>query len=156
MTIEQLIQVYEEANAYLKQYDLISKGWKFELNKRKRHVGLCSYTDKTIYLSEHYVALSTPESITDTLLHEVAHALCSPGYGHGPVWRRKALEVGARPETCATADAISTATYNYKLQCPNCPDKTWYRHRLKRQLHGAYCPRCHTTLVIFKGNFRKD
>jgi hypothetical protein len=39
--------------------------------------------------------------VTDTILHEIAHAL-TLGDGHGYAWKRKCIEIGAKPERCYT------------------------------------------------------
>ena len=39
--------------------------------------------------------------VTDTILHEIAHALAGPGAGHGPAWKATASRLGATPKSCA-------------------------------------------------------
>src|SRR5688572_10705180 len=71
--------------------------WTFRFNKRKTGMGLCVYTRRTIELSLYFVSRNLPEEILDTLLHEIAHALVGPDHGHDEVWKRKCIEIGARP-----------------------------------------------------------
>lgn len=60
-------------------------------------LGSTQHAGRVIALSApNMVAISGAERL-DTVLHEVAHALCDPDAGHGPRWKAKALEVGARP-----------------------------------------------------------
>ena len=73
-------------------------GWTFAFNRRKRSLGLCRYGERRIELSVHLVDLNSDEEVLDTLLHEIAHALCGPKAGHGAGWRARCLELGARPE----------------------------------------------------------
>lgn len=72
--------------------------WSFKINGRfKRTLGQCSYTRKLIELRRDHVKEDTYENVLDTLMHEIAHALVGHGAGHGIVWQRKAIELGAQP-----------------------------------------------------------
>ncbi len=56
----------------------------------------------------------------DTLLHEIAHALAGHRAGHGPVWRKIAREVGAKPKRCYRAEEVQQPPGGYLLVCPSC------------------------------------
>ncbi|ADJ55308.1 hypothetical protein RB16p004 [Escherichia phage RB16] len=72
--------------------------WSFKINGRfKRTLGCCSYSKREIQLRRKHVEEDTYDCILDTLMHEIAHALVGYGAGHGPVWQRKAIELGAKP-----------------------------------------------------------
>lgn len=74
--------------------------WSFKINGRfKRTLGQCSYGRKLIELSRSHVKEDIYENVLDTLMHEIAHAL-TEGAGHGIVWQRKAIELGAQPTPC--------------------------------------------------------
>lgn len=124
--LTQVSRVTKRAEELLKEYELFS--WRFELAATKGFVGRCYYHRNVIEFSKYY--LESPwHEIEDTLRHEVAHALVGPNHGHDEVWKRKAIELGARPITCAV-DSISTAKHNYKITCTAC-GRVWRRHRLK-------------------------
>jgi predicted metal-dependent hydrolase len=80
--------------------DIDEEGWKLDFNNRKRSLGVCNYTKKTIYLSNHLIATGDKAEITDTIAHEIAHTLC-PGDDHGPTWRRVAISLGSNGNRCA-------------------------------------------------------
>lgn len=63
-------------------------------------LGMCSYRDKCIILNAHHIDTHGELEVKDTILHEVAHALCN-GHGHDDVWKEKAKELGASPFPCA-------------------------------------------------------
>ena len=57
----------------LAEHDL--HDWSFAFNRRKRAFGLCDYTRRTIFLSADLTELNDEAEVSDTLLHEIAHAL---------------------------------------------------------------------------------
>lgn len=65
------------------------------LDSKYQYLGLCSYKDKAIILNAHHVDLHLEEHVLDTILHEVAHALC-PNQGHNTIWAKKAQELGSK------------------------------------------------------------
>ena len=113
-------------------------GWTFEFNWRKRTVGLCRYTTKTIELSVYLVERNGPDEILDTLLHEIAHALVGPGHGHDAVWKRKCVELGAVPRACGDAAMPEGC---WKAECAVCGAR-FDRHRKPKRLRGWFCRRC--------------
>lgn len=74
--------------------DIIGDGWRLTIDRSKRRLGCCSYRNKTISISKYLLELSSDEQITDTIAHEIAHALC-PGAKHNATWSRVAKSLGA-------------------------------------------------------------
>ncbi len=75
--------------------------WSFRFNAARKKLGVCHYREKLILLSREHAADGTPVQVTDTILHEIAHALAGPRAGHGPVWKEIARRLGATPKSCA-------------------------------------------------------
>lgn len=150
--LEQMVRVRAEATQYLKQYgqpSLYEQGWRFEFHQKKQALGTCYYDRKVIAFSVYYLE-SDPEQVTDTLLHEVAHALAGAKAGHGAVWKMQALAIGCDATRTSTAyRTTSTAKYNYFMECPTCK-RRWYRHRMRRRNHGSTCPDDGTQVKIYK------
>jgi len=158
--LQRLIAVQAEANGLLRQHGLPEIGWRFEFSDTKRFMGDCYAPTRTIRFSKHYI-MSDPKQITDTLLHEIAHALDTRKHGNGPAhdatWKRIAMSVGADPysypdEMTAKAQVRNTAKPNYRMKCSN-PECDWQvtRFRLKRKaLAGARCPVCYAEVEFFK------
>lgn len=48
-----------------------------------------------ITLNKNYALQSTKETLTEVLLHEIAHAIVGVKHGHDAVWLEKAIEIGA-------------------------------------------------------------
>jgi len=117
-------------------------------------MGDCDHRSRTIRFSKHYI-MSDPAQITDTILHEIAHALVGSNHGHDRTWKLKAMEVGADPysypdEATAAKQVRNTAKPNYRIKCPSCGWSVT-RFRLKRKsLQGARCPMCYTEVEFFK------
>jgi predicted SprT family Zn-dependent metalloprotease len=115
------------------------RDWSFRFDRARRRFGCCNYTTKTLSLSRHLTLLNAREVVRDTILHEIAHAL-TPGANHGPAWRKKCLEVGAKPERCYHAGDVRQPEAKYQLVCPGCKAR-YPRHRRTR---GAFiCRACY-------------
>ena len=115
----------EEAKALalelMKQHKL--EHWHFEFDGAKRRFGICRYNTKTIGLSKHLVLLNSKESVTDTILHEIAHALVGLGQGHNWVWRQKALEIGCNGKRCHSDEDTQSVERSFIAICPKCAEK---------------------------------
>lgn len=72
-------------------------------------LGLCSYKDKTIILSAHHIDQHPDPEITNTIRHEVAHALVGSGHSHDDVWKAKAIEIGCDNTSPCASYALSVA-----------------------------------------------
>lgn len=88
--------------------------WRFKINGRlKSTLGRCCYTSKLIELSKEYVLNDSIENITDTILHEIAHALVPSGK-HCERWKAMCRKIGARPEQYKSTSEL-VKPYKYQL-----------------------------------------
>ena len=76
----------------------IAAEWSLRIGRKKRTLGVCYFDEKVIELSQYFIELNNADEVRDVILHEVAHALAGPGTGHGPVWARTAVRLGAKPQ----------------------------------------------------------
>ena len=115
--------------------------WKFQFDNAKRRFGRCSHGRKLISLSAPLTAINDEDKVRDTILHEIAHALAGHHAGHGPIWQRKCIEIGAKPERCYDASDVNMVETKYVGTCPKC-QRTFQRHRLSEQIKrkGGWCP----------------
>jgi len=132
MTLEKAEDI---ARKLMIKYDLEVSGWVFRFDNAKRRLGYCRYRQKVISLSRHYIPKLEEEEVTDTVLHEIAHALCGKKHGHNNVWRQKAIELGCNGQRLYHGEARVKA--KYKGTCPKC-GRVITRHRRKR----ISCSRC--------------
>lgn len=135
------VQVF--ALRMLQDHGLFDQGWTFNFNRRKRSFGLCSYRDKSIYISMHAIEHGEPaETLKQTVIHEVAHALAGPGTGHGPVWKAKARQLGlANPKACRSNNFTTEQKYNWYRRCGSCDFKVGYFRKPARKRRTS-CPTC--------------
>jgi predicted SprT family Zn-dependent metalloprotease len=121
-------------------------GWAFRFDHARRRFGCCRYGQKTITLSRSLVLLNSHEQVRDTVLHEIAHAL-TPGDGHGPRWKAKCIEVGAKPLRCYTDAAVRSPlrpAAKYRLGCGQCQ---WWVDRRRLTRNRYVCRRCSGPLI---------
>lgn len=76
---------------------------------RNVFLGLCSYKDKCIILNSHHIETHPEPEVENTILHEIAHALC-PGSQHNETWVSKARELG-----CANTAPCSHLSFSPEI-----------------------------------------
>lgn len=131
-----ITEVYTMATELMTVHNLISNGWKLEIDKAKRRLGYCDDIRKVISLSRYY--FHCEESvIRDTILHEIAHAIVGCCHGHNWTWKMKCREIGANPSRAAHG-VTSSAKKNFIGICPNC-GKVSEAYRRTRVACGACC-----------------
>lgn len=103
------------AELYIEQH--LDSSWTFLWNDRETAFGMCSYRDKTIQLSSKLVKFESEDSVEQTILHEIAHAL-TPGTGHGAMWKAVARRLGVRkPGSSKVAADRKPEDENYLWAC---------------------------------------
>lgn len=78
--------------------------WVFVIDKGSEslnRLGQTRYGPKEIAVSD-WVFHDLSEEVEDTVRHEVAHAICGPGCGHGLKWKMTAKTLGAVPRECCS------------------------------------------------------
>ena len=95
--------------------------WKFEWHNKVNSLGTCNEATKTIYLSVRWTRELTEEDVTDTILHEIAHAIAGCYNGHNHIWKQACISIGAIPERLAKVSVkrSDVAIPAYKLVAPD-------------------------------------
>ena len=135
------------ANRLLKDHELDKKGWRFRFDRAKRRAGSCRFSEKEITIAKAYAEQENLKEITNTILHEIAHALVGPKNAHNEIWKQKALEIGCDAERCH--DVVFSKP-KYKLTCGNnCFEVARYRVN-QNFLKSRICSKCKGKLLIFE------
>ena len=128
-------------------------GWTFGFADTKRRLGACKYRTKCIEIAEFYALGSPRETVLDTLLHEIAHAIAGPAARHGPAWKAIAMRLGATPRACENSHQAVVRPGDWQATCPACK-KCFHRFRRPKSLNGYRC-RCVAASTLsfqFMGN----
>lgn len=131
------------ANEKLQEWGLADKGWTFAYDKAVRRFGCCKPSKKQITLSRVLTKKNNTVEVTDTILHEIAHALDYEDRGtsdHSAKWKAWARKVGARPERCY-GDEVTAAEYRYYYYCSSCNSGTG-RHKRTTAKSLMSCSKC--------------
>jgi len=76
------------------------EGWSFQFDHATRRAGCCNYDTRVISLAQAYARSATEADLTDTILHEIAHALVGQVHGHDAVWQAQARALGCSGRRC--------------------------------------------------------
>jgi len=126
----------------MSEHNLNWPAWGFRMTRHKLLLGRCvhnRYNGGTIELSKNYLHLSY-EEIRDTLLHEIAHALCGPGEGHGAAWKRMCIKIGAKPNPRADLREKDNPEFKWTGLCPS--NHKIQRHALTEKGRRMACGQC--------------
>lgn len=115
-------------------------GWNFKWDNAARRFGQCDYSKATISMSKQLTVQRTEAAVRNTILHEIAHAL-TPGAGHGPKWRAKALAIGCSGERCSS-DSVQVKA-NWRGICPGGHDHGTRIRRPGTNARPRSCGKCH-------------
>lgn len=75
------------------------RSWNLILTNDIYNDSFCDHSTKSIGLSRMFIESNTKDQVKDSVLHALAHALCSPDAGHGDEWFSMCLKIGADPVT---------------------------------------------------------
>ncbi len=114
-----LLEAEKLALQLLDKHHLTANGWKFGWIKNSRAFGICNYAKKTIFLSMELVQLNNEIEVTDTILHEIAHAK-TPGDSHGNKWKKCCVALGCRPIARCSEDMAVSISNKYEAKCGTC------------------------------------
>ena len=126
-------EIEDEAELLIRKHEL--DGWRFGFDLAARRGGRCSFDRREISLSEKFALAAPPDEITDTILHEIAHALVGPKHGHDATWKTTARRIGCSGRVSHDIDFSSA---RWILTCPTCG---WQVPRLRRR-NGLICTGC--------------
>ncbi|MDF7823750.1 SprT-like domain-containing protein [Pontiellaceae bacterium B12227] len=135
---EKIEKVLQTALELLAQHGL--NDWQFKFDHSTRRAGACYYHDKQITLAFDLAHSGTEETIRDTILHEIAHALVGENHNHDAVWKTKAREIGCSGER---THSLEFAPPRWTVTCEN---RCW-THTAQQRNSKLICRTCGSRLV---------
>lgn len=83
------------ANSLLKKHNMYN--WKCVINEKTHDwLAICRHSNKRIELTLNLCSNFESSYVEDVILHEIAHAMVGYDAAHGPVWRKKAEQLGCK------------------------------------------------------------
>lgn len=126
------------ANKLMQRYGLIDKAWYFEFDNAIRRFGCTHYNTKRITISKHLALLNNEQQVTNTILHEIAHAIAGASCDHNALWRDVAVSIGCDGNRCYDSGVVKQPHARYTAICPKC-----HKHVQKaRKCGDLACGRC--------------
>ena len=115
----ELVEAYKKIREQMDKHELHDWLLSFAHNK---YIACCKHKSKVIEFNTDWIPAMNDESLIDTALHEIAHALVGRGERHGFKWMKKCIEIGCRPtEHCDfLTREDSTKQNKWSLVCPSC------------------------------------
>ncbi|MGE0822907.1 MAG: SprT-like domain-containing protein [Candidatus Binatia bacterium] len=137
-TAEELQRLAQVARGLLTQHHLLD--WSFQFDNGRKRAGCCQYGTKVISLSYEFAKHAPDEEITDTVLHEIAHALVGKSHNHDDVWRAMAARIGCSGRRC---HEVQFTLPRYLVKCEH---GCWLATAERRQRH-VVCKRCRGAVI---------
>lgn len=131
----------------MSEHKLFDNGWSYGFTERKIELGHCNYRLKQLNFSLPFIPINPVHILKDVILHETAHALAGPFARHSYVWKRKAIEVGARPESCQKNATSPEGKYIAECVCGN--KGNWHR---KPKYDVYRCAKCNQRIFVKVNN----
>jgi len=120
-------------------------GWKFNYNKDQLTAGLCYSELKLIELSALMCITNTIETVTDIILHEIAHGIVGFKAKHNIKWRKKFQEIGGSGLVLFEGNAFA----KFISICSKCNHQYGFTKIPKKR---KACGMCDVDLVDFNKN----
>lgn len=115
----------EKMNELMAKHNL--SHWSFDFDRAVKRLGQCIWTKngvkvRKITMSKVMTISRSDKEITNTMLHEIAHAMDYEIRGdsaHDDIWRSIALSIGCDGNRCSNVDKeVSEKNYKWLAVCP--------------------------------------
>ncbi len=107
--------------------------WTLRFNNGRYYLGTCNGDTKTITISRLHIEHDTTKELTDTILHEIAHALAPKHANHGKEWKAICRQIGAHPKSCKK-DGTKIPP-KWEVTCSGCSKVIRCNTRMQYQPH---------------------
>lgn len=133
MKEKKLLKAYNRALKLLAIHGLAD--WQVSVNGSRSSLAWAEHTDKEISISKFFIYLSTRDEFDGVILHEIAHALLGPGFGHGKEFTDLCKKISPNSDYAVSGMDIGIRRYFFK--CPRCGYSGY--HNSKRDKACASC-----------------
>lgn len=123
----------------MQRYNLHTNGWTWRWSRSKKNHGSCVHNLRELRFSSFHTARVDIDEFTDTVVHEIAHALCGFSEGHGSKWKATAIAMGGTGNVYGSRTPIDA--YAWQGRCP-VGHRTW-AHSRPRTLGVGCCGSCY-------------
>lgn len=119
----------------------IDSEWSFEWTRSRKLFGFCDYDQRKIFLSSFLVRYMKHTDVKETILHEIAHAMCEWGEGHGEKWKDAGKRLGMSDfsEDGDVPPGAHENMYRYVVKYFNTPIR-WYINRPSKRIMESKYP----------------
>jgi predicted SprT family Zn-dependent metalloprotease len=114
--------------------------WRFQFDHAPKRAGCCHYTAHVISLSTEFARRASDGEITDTILHEIVHALVGQAHHHDAVWRATAVAIGCSGRRCHD---LQFTPPRYLVTC----ERGCWVGTAERRRRGMVCTRCRGKII---------
>ncbi len=81
----------------------------------------CNNRKKAMWFNEFFVTRCDYKLNKDTILHEIAHALCPNHEGHGKLWKKTCVKIGAIPQEISCWENENFTERFHGMKIPESP-----------------------------------
>ncbi len=128
-------------------HGLIGKGWAFDTDKATRRAGCCDFSRKKISISATFGQKVSIDELTDSVLHEIAHALAGKQHNHDSMWQQTAKDIGCKALRC---HKIKFSRSKYTLTCQNgCFKQERMKRPSQKMLQNNRCKKCKAKAIFY-------
>lgn len=137
MTIKEKVGLaIERAKELTEDYGL---DFDIKVNRKRTSLAETHHDTQTIFLSKYFITVADEDQFDGVVLHEVAHALIGPGFGHGAEFQEICGLISPTDEFVAPhTDKLPIRSYKY--ECENC-DYFGFHNAKKDNLGCVFCDR---------------
>lgn len=107
------------------------------VNRRRVTLAETHHDDKTIFLSRWFIIATDKRTFEGVVLHEIAHAMLGPGFGHGEEFQELCGMISPTDDFILPHTG-RTPTQRYKYECEGC-DYFGFSNAKRHDLGCAAC-----------------
>lgn len=112
------------------------KDWRVSINGSRSSLAWTEHTDKEISFSKFFAYTATREQFDGVILHEIAHALLGPGFGHGKEFTELCERISPNSEYATALADIGIRKYLFT--CPRCGYSGYHNSKADKACGSCY------------------